>query len=450
MTNFSPDEESELSKDFNLFSLMGFVFPSVFAFVFIAIYQMVDGFFIERFVGELAISAVDLYYPVISLFIAIGIMLGTGGNAVIVKKVGEGRIKEAGETVSATFIFTVILSIVLSILCMIFAEPIMRACGATDGNIEYLRPYYNVLSLFAISIILQSELGILIIGEGKSVIAAVVIIIGGVLNCVLDYIFMSKLDMGIMGAAIATVAGYMSTIIYAVYYYIIGRKSAYTFKPVRVNMKEIGRICFNGSSDMVSNLAGGVTALMMNHLVFKYYGETGVSALTVILYFNFFMEAIFMGMTSAVEPIFSYHYGTGNKEMRKRIFKLSNIWIVVWSALIFFSIYIFNENVVGIFFDKGSEIFDITRNGLMISLFACIFLGFNTFFSGLFTAFSNGLISALLSCVRSFVILVLCLLILPGIFGGNGVWAAWPVCEVLSMIVCIVFILKYKDKYGYI
>ena len=449
ITNMTPEEESELSKDFNLFSLMGFVFPSVFAFVFIAVYQMVDGYFIKKFVGELAIAAVDLYYPVISLFIAIGIMLGTGGNAVIVKKVGEGKVKEAGETFSATFIFTVLLSVGLSVICIAFDDPIMKMCGATAGNIEYLRPYYRVLSIFAISIILQSELGILIIGEGKSVIAAIVIIVGGVLNCVLDYIFMSRFDMGIMGAAVATVIGYMSTIVYAVYYYMIGKKSVYTFKPVRIKLKEIGWICFNGSSDMVSNLAGGVTALMMNHLIYKYYGEIGVSALTIILYFNFFMEAIFMGMTSAVEPIFSYHYGTGNTDMRKRIFKLSNIWIVVWSVVIFVSIFIFNENVVGVFFDKGTKIFDITLNGLMISLFACVFLGFNTFFSGLFTAFSNGLISATLSFVRSLVILVLCLLILPKFFGGNGVWAAWPVAEVLSMIVCIVFILKYKDKYEY-
>jgi Na+-driven multidrug efflux pump len=132
----TPEEESELSKDFNLFSLMGFVFPSVFAFVFIAVYQMVDGYFIKKFVGELAIAAVDLYYPVISLFIAIGIMLGTGGNAVIVKKVGEGKVKEAGETFSATFIFTVLLSVGLSVICIAFDDPIMKMCGATAGNIE--------------------------------------------------------------------------------------------------------------------------------------------------------------------------------------------------------------------------------------------------------------------------------------------------------------------------
>ena len=448
--NLSATEKDILSKNFSFWSLMKFVFPSIFTFLFIAFYQMVDGFFIEKYVGEIAIGAVNLYMPMLYLLIAIGIMLGTGANAIIVKKVGEGKTEEASKTFSNTILFSIFIAALITVIAIIFKNPIMKMCGATSGNIEYLRPYYTIMTSFSIAIMLQTALGILIIGEGKSVQAAIVIIIGGVLNCVLDYVFMKYFKWGIKGAAIATVIGYSSTVIYAFYYYVIAKKSRYRYKFTKINFKEIGKISFNGSSDMISNLAGGVTSLIMNHLAFKYYGEIGVSSLSVVLYFQFFIQAIFMGFTSAVEPIFSYHYGSGNVEKRKKVFKLSNIWILVISLITMLLAYIFNGNIVAIFFDRGTEIFKITQLGLKIFIIATIFVGYNTFFSGLFTAFSNGLISGILSLVRTLIVLVICLYLLSYLFEGVGLWASWPVAEFLSFIVCIIFIIKYKKKYQYL
>lgn len=448
--NLSEEEKNELSRDFNFINLMKFVFPSIFTFVFIAVYQMVDGYFIEKFVGDLAIGAVNLYMPVICLLIAIGIMLGTGANAKMVRKVGEGKKEEASRIFSNTIIFSIVISIIISLIGIIFANPIMKLCGATAGNIEYLRPYYMVLTSFSVAIMLQTSLGILIIGEGKSVQAAIVIIIGGVLNCVLDYIFMKNLNMGIKGAALATVIGYSSTVIYAFFYYIVAKKSIYKFQFVRINLREIGEISFNGSSDMISNLAAGVTSLIMNHLAFKYYKEIGVSALSVAIYFQFLIEAIFMGFTSAVEPIFSFHYGTGNTDMRKKVFKLTNIWIFIISIVVGISAFIFNESIVSIFFEKGTEIFEITQMGLKIFILATMFLGYNTFFSGLFTAFSNGVISALLSFIRSLFILTICLYLLSYLFGGIGLWSAWTVSELISFAISVIFVLKYKSRYEYL
>ena len=201
---------------------------------------------------------------------------------------------------------------------------------------------------------------------------------------------------------------------------------------------------------MISNLAGSVTSVIMNHLAFKYYGEIGVSSLSIVFYFQFIMESIFMGFTSAAEPIFSYNYGSGNIEARKKVFKLSNIWILVMSIIIVTSAFLFSGNIVDIFFDKGTKIYEITQLGFKISIFATIFCGYNTFFSGLFTSFSNGLISGILSIARTFVILIISLYLMSYLFEGVGLWSAWPVAEVASLIVCIVFILKYKEKYKYI
>ena len=443
------DQEQELSQDFSFWSLLKFVSPSIFTFVFIAVYQMVDGLFIERFVGELAISAVNLYYPIISLFIAVGIMIGAGGNAVIVKKVGEGKRKEAGETFSRVMTFTVLCGIVFTAVCLCFADPIMRLCGATAGNIEYLRPYYMMLSTFSLAILLQSELGILIIGEGKTVVAAIVIMIGGVLNCVLDYVFMAKLHMGIRGAAIATVIGYCSTIAYAVWFYVIARRSSYHLELAKPDLREIGGVCFNGSSDMVSNLAEGITVLFMNHLAYRCYGETGVSALAVVTYVQVLISTVFMGYTSAVEPVFSYHYGSGNTEMRRRVYRLSIRWNLILGAVLMLLLFAFRGKVVGIFFREGTDFYNIASLGYLICLPACLFIGMNIFGSGLFTAFGNGMISGLLSLIRSFVVLTVCLFGMTALFGGAGLWSAWPTAELISLFVTLFALKKFRGKYQY-
>ncbi|MBR7074108.1 MAG: MATE family efflux transporter [Oscillospiraceae bacterium] len=443
------DQEKELSQEFTFWSLLKFVAPSIFTFVFIGVYQMVDGLFIERYVGELAISAVNLYYPIISLFIAVGIMIGTGGNAVIVKKVGEGRRKEAGQTFSRVMTFTVLCGIVFTAVCLAFADPIMRLCGATDGNIEYLRPYYLTLSTFSLAILLQSELGILIIGEGKTVVAAVVIMVGGVLNCVLDYVFMAKLDMGIKGAAIATVIGYCSTIAYAVWFYSIARKSSYHLELAKPDMKEIGGICFNGSSDMISNLAEGITVLFMNHLAYRCYGEVGVSALAVITYVQVLISMVFMGYTSAVEPVFSYHYGSGNTEMRKRVYRLSIYWNLVLGVVTMLVLFVLRPAIVGIYFDEGTDFYNIASLGYLIMLPACVFIGLNIFGSGLFTAFGNGVVSGLLSIIRSFAVLTVCLYGLTALFGGPGLWSAWPAAEILSCFVTFCALRRFRGQYQY-
>lgn len=443
------DQEQELSQHFSLLSLLKFVAPSIFTFLFIAVYQMVDGIFIERFVGEMAISCINLYYPIISLFIALGIMIGTGGNAVIVRKVGEGRRKEAGETFSRVITFTVLCGLFLTAVCLIFADPIMRLCGATDGNIEYLRSYYMTLSTFCIAILLQSELGILIIGEGKTVIAAIVIMVGGVLNCVLDYVFMRHLDMGIKGAAIATVIGYCSTIVYAVWFYGLARKSSYHLELAKPDLREIGAICFNGSSDMVSNLAQGVTVLFMNHLAFRCYGETGVSALTVVTYVQVLIMMVFMGFTSAVEPVFSFHYGSGNTDERKNVYRLSMLWSVILGAALMLLLFLIRDWAIGIFFDRGSDFYSIASLGYLISLPACLFVGINIFGSGLFTAFSNGLVSMLLSALRTFAVLTVCLYGLTALFGGPGLWSAWPAAELISMVVTLLVLRHYRNRYQY-
>lgn len=448
-------DDKQLGQNFGFFSLIKFAAPSIFALVFVAVYQLVDGMFIEKFVGtpevgEISIAAVNLFYPILSLFVAAGVMLGTGGNAVVVKLLGEGKKKEADRVFSETIIFSLIVSVIITAVCLIFRETIMVWLGASEINVEYLRPYYTVLSAAGPIIMLQMALGVMLIGEGRSVTAAVLLIIGGVLNCVLDWLFMAVFHWGIMGAAIATVIGYAVTIFYAFYYYSPVGKSKYKIGFTRIRFKEIGFICFNGSSEMISNLSGGVTALFMNHIIFRYQGEIGQSALSVVLYFQFVIIAVFMGFSMAVAPVFSYHYGTGNKEMRAKVFKLSMLWTAILSVVLSVLFFLFREPIVGLFFNKGTAIYDLTMKGFLFAIPAALFVGFNSFASGLFTAFSNGGISAFLSILRTLVILTGMLFLLSWLLGENGMWMSWAVTEAVSLVVSIVFLFAYRKKYAYV
>lgn len=444
------DDDEQLSRNYNLGSLLMFVLPSILTFVFISVYQIVDGMFIEKYVGPYAIAAVNLYYPFISLLLAIGMMMGTGGNAMIVELIGAGKKEEADRRFSQTIIVSVVIGVIFAIVGVIFAEPIMRMLGASDVNIGYLKFYYIVITICAPAVMLQTVLGILIIGEGKTVTAGVLTIVGGVLNIVLDYVFMKYFGWGTKGAAIATVVGYIIPVIYAIYFYSPMGASKYHFSFTRIEFGKILKLCYNGSSEMVSNLAAGVTALFMNWIAYKLSGDIGVSVVSVYLYVQFIVMAVFMGMTTAVEPLFSYHYGNGNVAMRKKIFKLIMILTTIFTVVVTIFIAVFNKQLAGIFFrpeGESKEFFELTCRSLIFTIPACIFTGYNIFASGMFTAFSNGAISALLSCVRTFVILSACIFGLSAIFGLDGLWISWGVSEALSLILSIVMILVYRKKY---
>ncbi len=445
-------EEKALTKNYNPMNFLGLILPSIFTFIFIAIYQIVDGRFIGKYVGPYAIAAVNLYYPIISLLLSFGTMIGTGANAYMMELIGKGKKKEANDIFNQVIEVSLILSVVFSIVCLVFMNPIMKLLGATEGNIAYLQSYYLILTAFAPAILFQTIIGILVIGEGKTVLTGVLIIVGGVFNIVLDYVFMAVFKWGIMGAALATVIGYLVPILYAFIFYSKRGTSRYTFGFCTINLRHIGKILYNGSSEMVSNLSAGVTALMMNHIAFNLACEVGVSAVSVFLYVQFIVMAVFMGIATAAEPLFSFYYGKQDIPNTKKTFKLSMGWTVFFSVVMLVLIAVFSRQIASFFFEgdvSAKGFAELAERSVLLSAPAAIFVGLNILASGIFTAFGNGTVSAILSGVRTFVILVICLLIMPKILNTDGLWLSWTVAEALSLIVSIVFLGVYRKKYGY-
>ena len=436
-------------QTFTPVSLIKFALPSIAVSIFTAVYPMVDGFFIKKYAGEIALGVGNLYYPILCIFVSIGTMIGSGGNAEMLRRVGAGDREGASSLFSQMVEFCVLVGLALSAVLMIFAEPIMVALGSTPVNRVFLSPYYRILGAGSTLLLLQSSLGSFLIGEGNIVGSAITFAAGGILNCVLDFVFMEFFDMGITGAAIATLLGYSCTTIYSIYYYLIRKKSIYTPRLSRISAKELSAPCVNGMSEMVSNLAGGVTAWFGNLLATYFYGEIGVSVLSAIVYYQFLVTATFSGFNVAVAPIFSYYFGAEEKAKRKSVFRMCIGWLLAISCVILV-LYVFMKRLlVGFYFSPGTFEFDLTLKGFGWFISATAFIGINMFASSLFTAFSNGVVSAVLSVLRTFVILTICMFGLSALLGAEGFWISWAAAELLACVVSVVFMLKYRQRYEY-
>ncbi|MBR4168363.1 MAG: MATE family efflux transporter [Lachnospiraceae bacterium] len=444
------EEDIKLSQDFTVLSLLKYVMPSILAFVFMGIYQAVDGIFIDKNCGEIAVAAVNLQVPMNCIYIGLGNMIGLGGDAVLSKKLGEGDREGANATFTRCIRLALILSVICLVFSLIFKEPIMHFLGASDVNIVYLRPYYTILAAFAPAMLLQSMLNVFFMTESRNTMGAILMFVGGILNIVLDWLFMFVFGMGIEGAAIATGISYFIALPVAFWFYGPSKRSLFRLIKCKNHPKETFLLCFNGSSEMFAELSIGITTLMMNRIIASFLGENGVSALAVLAYFQIFVLYLFAGYCAAIEPIFGYHYGSKDTVKMKKNFKLALLLTAIFTVFCFALIFFLKVPAISLFFEPGDAIFNISMEGYLLFLAGTLLVGFNMFASALFTALSNGVISVTVSILRCLVFLGLALLILPKVFGLTGFWISWPVAEAATLIVSIILVLVYRKRYGYL
>lgn len=280
-------------------------------------------------------------------------------------------------------------------------------------------------------------------------IGLIVTFIGGVTNIVLDYVFIVVMDMGIKGAALGTGIGFSIPALIGLIYFALNRKGTIYLVKTKFDFSVILKACSNGSSEMITNLSVAVTTILFNITMMKYLGKDGVAAITIVLYSEFLFNAIFLGYSSGVAPLYSYNYGVKDTQKIKKLFRYSIIFIGATSVVIFALVNVLSDDIVGIFVKGNREVFEIALNGMNLFSFGFLFMGSNIFISSLFTALSNGKVSAGLSFIRTFVLISLMIMILPLIFGVNGIWLAVPVAEVIALIVSIICVVKLRDIYLY-
>lgn len=366
------------------------------------LYTMVDGMFVSRLVGTDALSAINIVFPIIMTVIAISTMLSTGGNAIISKKMGERKEKEARRDFSTIVFISIALSFIISLLSFIFINPLLKFLGATDSIYSYCFNYAAISLIFLPATMFSIVFQTFFITIGKSNLGLTFTIIGGISNVILDYVFIKVLNFGISGAAIATGIGYSIPGLLGLAYFIFNRKnSLYIVKTKIFNLKLLSETCINGSSEMVSSLSASIVTLLFNNILMKLIGVDGVAAVTVILYIEGLLVAIFMGYSMGCSPLISFNYGKRDNYRLNKIYKFSLIGILITSILIFM-LGVFKSNLlVSIFTSKGTNVYELSNMGLKIFSISFLFMGLNLFTSALFTALSNGKISAIISFLRS-------------------------------------------------
>lgn len=441
--------DNALARQFGTASLLKFAFPNIVMMVFLSLYTIVDGMFISRFVGTLALSAINMSYPLNSLELAVGVMLASGGSAVIARELGEGKEDTARRDFSCIVAVSVLVGILFMVLGNLFLDPILQLLGTSGAQLPYCREYTRILLLFAPAFFLQTAFQTLFVTAGRPGLGLGLTVAGGLANIVLDWLFMGPMNMGVAGAAVATGIGYCIPAATGVAFFFQNRRGSLYFTPFRPRGRMLLQTCGNGSSEMVTNIANAVTTLLFNLIFLEFWGEDGVASITIVMYFQFVLTAVFFGFSMGVAPVISYKYGAQDTDQLKRIVRACLGFTTICS----FGAYVLSRLTIGpclmLFTGEETAVYTITMEGFPFYAVSFLFMGVSIFASSMFTAFSDGTVSAAISFARTFVFLVGMLLTLPRVLGEPGIWLAVPAAELLGLAVSVFFLVWGRKKYRY-
>lgn len=437
-----------LARNITLGSLVRFSLPTVFMMIFTSLYTIIDGIFISNFIGQDGLSGLNIVFPVVSITMGLAIMFATGGSAIVAKKMGEGKKEEANQCFTFLFIILMILGALVTAGILTFINPILSFLGAVDTLYFYSYDYLFTIIIFLMLTLAKIFLEFFLVTAGKANLALINSIIGGITNIILDYVFMGPLNMGIAGAAYATEIAMIIPVMLSFIYFSSKKLTIYFAKP-KGSIKLLLLSCANGSSEMITQISSGISTYLFNIYMLQYIGTTGVAALTIIMYTQFLFISMMLGFSSGISPLVSFNYGQKNSLKLHKIVKYSLMITGAFSILSFTLSQALASPITAFFSNGSTDLYNTTIYGFRIFSFAFLICHFNIFSSGLFTAFSNGLISALVSSFRSLIFFILWILILPLLLNITGIWLVVPFAEVTTLIFTIFFLFIYRNKYGY-
>ena len=440
----------QLSEHFTYNKLLRFVFPSIVMMVFTSIYSVVDGLFVSNFVGKTALASINLILPFLMGLSALGFMIGTGGSAIVAKTLGEGDPKRANSYFSMLVYVTAIGGIILALLGMLLVPSVASLLGAEGELLSNCILYGRISFISLPAFMLQNVFQSFFVTAEKPKLGLAVIITAGVTNMILDLLFVGILGFGLAGAAVATVCGEMIGGLFPVLYFSRKNSSLLRLGKTQFNGRILMQTCINGSSELMTNLSSSIVNSLYNVQLMKFAGENGVAAYAAIMYVNFIFIAIFLGYSIGSAPIISYHYGAGNHEELKNLYKKSLQLVGSWGILLFVLAQFLATPLAKLFVGYDSTLLAMTQIGFRIYSLVYLINGFNIFGSSFFTALSNGVVSAVISFLRTLVFQIGAVLILPIVFGGiNGIWSSVTVAELLTLCITITFFVRQRRKYHY-
>ncbi|MBQ8685093.1 MAG: MATE family efflux transporter [Clostridia bacterium] len=448
----------KLSEHFTYKKLFRFVLPSVIMMVFTSIYGIVDGFFVSRFVGEAQFAALNLIFPFIMILGAVGFMLGTGGNAVVSKALGEGDNRKANRIFSMLIYTTVVLGVALAIVGIVLARPIATLFAAGEKEmaeadkeilIEYCTQYARIILAVLPAFMLQNAFQGFFVTAEKARLGLYVTMIAGFGNILFDALFVAAFRWGLAGAAIATALNQLIGGVLPLLYFARKNDSLLRLCRTSFDGRVLGKVCINGLSELMTNISLSVITILYNMQLMKLEGIAGVSAYGVMQYIGFIFIGVFLGYAVGSAPVVGYHYGAQNADELKNIFKKSVILMSVLGVLMTAIAIAFAKPLSAVFVGYDEALLDLTTKGMRIYSIGFLMSGLNIFASAFFTALGNGGISLLVSFSRTFFCQAAAVLLLPLFFGLNGVWAACAAAELITLVLTVIVFIWQKDKYHY-
>ena len=421
-----------------------YLMPSVLAMIFLSFYTTIDGFFVSKFAGSDALAGINIVIPVTCVIFGTSVMLATGAGAIIGEKLGQGRDREANEIFTFICLILLALAAAFTIAGILFLKPICVFLGSSRRLLPHVLPYAFVIFLGSIPMSFKLFFEYLVRTDGMPNIGLLMSLTGLVLNIVFDYMFVALLGMGTLGAAWGTFLSILVSMLIGLVYFL--RFSHIRFCKPKANWAVLLRSCTNGSSEMLTEMSTGITTFLFNLIIMRYFGEDGVAAVTIIMYLYYFFISFYMGIAVATAPIVSYNIGSKDDERIRETTRYSFVTIAVSSLLILAFSLVCGKQIIHLFVADG-HVFTLTWDGLTLFCPVFLFIGWNVFLSGYFTALGRGFISALISSLRSLILVAVFILILPQLLGVSGIWLTMPLSEAVTMLIAFPLYLTHRTTF---
>ncbi len=439
----------QLSDHFTYKKLLRFTLPSIVMMIFTSVYGVVDGFFVSNYVGKTPFAAVNFIFPLLMVLGAIGFMFGTGGSALIAKTIGEGDLAKAKRLFSLFVYVSAAIGTIIAVVAFVFIRPIAMWLGAAGTLLNDCVLYGRILLLALPAQMLQFEFQSFFVVAEKPQLGLYVTLAAGVTNMILDALLVAVFPLGLPGAAAATAISQVVGGVVPIVYFARRNDSLLQLTKTQYDGAAMLKAAGNGSSEFLSNVAMSVVSMLYNAQLMSYAGENGVAAYGTMMYVSFAFVAIFIGYSVGTAPVIGYHYGAGNTDELKSILKKSMVLVGIASVVMLIASEALAKPLSLLLVGYVQELLDMTLRGFIIFSFSFIFSGIPIFGSSFFTALNNGLVSALISFLRTVVFQVAAVLLLPLVWGLDGIWFSIVVAEIAATATAVICLVANKRKYRY-
>ena len=438
-----------LSEHFTYSKLLMFTLPSIVMNVFLSLYIVVDGYFVANFTGKTEFAAVNLIMPVLNILGTIGYMFGVGGSALIAKTLGEKNHEQANRMFSLIVLVSSCLGILMTVPGFIFMGQITAMLGAEGKLLENSVLYGRIFILALPAWILAYEFQLFFVTAEKPGLGLAVTVCAGLCNILLDAIFIIVFKWGIVGAALASALSQIVGGVFPLMYFICKNNSLLKLVKPAWDGKALFRCITNGSSEFMAEAAASFVGIIYNVQLLKYVGEDGVVIYGMLMYVSLIFSAMFVGYSNGIGPVIGYHFGAQDHRELKNLRKRSLMIIGLSSVSMFVLSEILAHPFSAMFLQGTEKLLPYAVHAFRIVSVAYLFTGMAIFGSAFFTALNNGQVSALISFMRNFVFELGAVILLPILFGIDGIWYSVVFAELMSAAAGGIFMVALRKKYQY-